>query len=210
MAIDLAQYQIRLNEILKTSSQEIIDRAIVPAANNLLADIKNRIGLDGKDSDNNKLSGYSNKPAYFQKDDFVRKSSFRAVGQNGFKGERIVLSKKVKVKGQRKLERIYKVEKRAPKSMFIDDGYKGLRDIQGMDTTVKNLIYSGDMMLSYVMGKSDGEILLGFNNKEQSEKRKANEKREGKEIFKATDQEIKTYNEEFKKSYLDIIKQNVI
>lgn len=188
MAIDLAQYQLRLNEMLNTSSQEIIDRAIVPAANNLLADIKNRISNDGKDSEGNKLKDYSTKPSYYQKDDFVKKGAFKPRGNP---------DKFRNLTGERK-------------TMFIRDGYKGLRDVQGMDTKVKNLVYSGDMMLSYVMGKSSYEILLGFNNKEQSDKRKGNEKRERTDIFKATDEEIKTYNEEFKKLYLNIVKQNII
>lgn len=187
MAITLAEYQLRLNDLVNIASDEIVDRAIVPAANNLLADIKDRIGLDGKDSKGNKMKGYSNDPAYFRKDDFVKKGAFKGRGNPN----------KIKnIKGERR-------------SMFFNDGYKGLRDIQGMDTQVKNLIYSGDMMLDYVMGKSDGEIQLGFKTKSESEKRKWNEAREKTDIFKATDEEIRTYNEEFKKAYRQIITKNL-
>ncbi len=181
MSITIAEYNDKLNSLLNISADSVIDGIIIPAANLLLGEIKNRIALDGKDSDGNALSPYSTKPWAFTKEQFAKPSAFVA---NGKKDTDVGLRE----------------------TMFIQDGYKGLRDIQGKPTNIKNLTYTGDMLHSYVEGRDGDNILLGFDSNEESGKRKANEAREGVNIFEASEKEKKNYQIEFFEAYRELIK----
>lgn len=186
MSISYEEYNRRLEALANETTEDIIESVAVPSVNFLLANIKNRIMVDGKDSDGNSLKLYSTKPAYFTKDDFVKPSSFVAKGKNPGRN----------------------VQNR--KSMYIQDGYKGLRDVQGKPTDIKDITYSGDMMRSYVQGRKDNSLVIGFNSNAESEKRKHNEKREGVKIFSATDEEIQDYNKEFTQAYKELITDKLL
>lgn len=177
------QYQQYLANMVNDESNRIITEAILPAANRLNGNIQNRIMRDGKASDGSKLSPYSTNPAYFSQKQFIRKSSFVGGGKKG--------------------------KKIGAKTMYLSSGYKQLRDVQGMPTNVKTLQYSGDMFRALVVGRSDSSVLIGFNEQGASDKRKWNEEREGKDIFKATRAEMKEYAEEFKKEYVRIKTENL-
>lgn len=205
----LQEYQQKLLELRKGVSEEVTERIVVLSANALLANIKNRIQRDGKDSNGKKMSAYSTKPTYATRNEFVRKSSFKPIGKNGFKGERLVRSKNytavTQKNGKEKLvrDKTYDVVKIKPKSMFLKGGYKELRDIQGMDTSVKNLTYSGDFMLSYVLGVKGNEVLIGLNNRESIKIKEGQEKRNGGAILKGTQKEIAEYKKDIVKQYTE-------
>lgn len=199
------EYTERIFTMSEEYAQRAIDSIYIPAANGLLATIKNRIVNEGENSAGGKNGSYSTKPAYFTQEQFVKKSVFKGIGQRGFKGERIVSEKKYRVekttlKSGKVVQRLvdekkFKVEKKTPKSMYIEDGYKGLRDIQGRRTDVMNLSYSGATLLAYQMQARDVEILLGMTNKNASDIRRGQEKKRGK-IFYAQQKEIDAYNKE--------------
>lgn len=205
--MDLQEYTSKLRGMVENVSKDITERILVLSANELLATIKNRIMREGKDSADRKMKPYSTKPMYASRGEFVRKSSFRPVGKNGFKGERLrrsenyisVTLKNGKTKQVR--EKVYNVVKSTPKTMFLEQGYKELRDIQGMDTNVKNLTYSGDFMNSYVLGVSDNQILLGLNNEEASKIRKGQERKNGGKILHASKKEMAEYRANVVKQY---------
>lgn len=212
----LEEYTERLKRLSATYADKAKEAVFVPAANELLATIKNRIVQDGKNSQGSNIGQYSTEPAYFSKNQFVKKSSFKGVGQRGFKGERIVSERKYRVekvtlKSGKTVQRLvdekkFKVEKKAPKSMYIDDGYKGLRDIQGRRTDVMNLSYSGATLLAYQMTFSGNDILLGMTNTEAAKIRQGQEKKRGK-IFYATKNEIEDYNKNVREESEQLVKQ---
>jgi len=71
------EYYSNLQELISASSKELAKQAIVPAANELLAEIKNRIQRDGKNSSGSDIGNYSTKQAYFGREAFDKKSSFK-------------------------------------------------------------------------------------------------------------------------------------
>lgn len=182
--MDIKQYTERLANMVNEAATEAREGIYIRNGNMLLANIKNRIQREGKDSIGAKMSDYSNKPAYYKRDSFVKKGAFKGVGKNG--------GKKFK-------------NGNSHKSMYLNNGYKEFREIQGRQTQIKDLTLSGDLMLSYVLGTAENAILLGFNQTLQSKKRKGLEKQNGGQIFKATDAEIGDFNENVVKQQNEII-----
>jgi hypothetical protein len=184
--VTIEEYTKKLSELTQEAVNEVRDGIYVQNGNLLLATIKNRIQREGKDSSGAKMEGYSTKSAYYTRSQFVKKGSFKARGKTG---------KKVFANGDNH------------KSMFLQNGFKEFREIQGRQTQLRDLTLSGDLMLSYVLGTDTNAILLGFNQTFQSKKRKGNEKRNGGAIFSAMDSEMKAFNEGIIIAEKEIIKK---
>lgn len=90
--------------------------------------------------------------------------------------------------------------------MYLQHGYKEFREVQGRQTSVRDLNLSGDLMKSYVLGQEDGVVLLGFDSQKQSLKRIGNEERVGAKIFSAQQGEIKVYANEVAEQHKELIK----
>lgn len=183
MSITLEQYQHKLQELAKQGSERAVETIIVPAANELLANIKNRIIKEGRKSDGSKIGNYSTKPAYFEQQQFIQKGKFKPRGKTG--------------------ETTFKTGA-LHKSMYIPTGYKGLRDLQGRPTDKINEFYSGSTMLSYQMQIEPNTILLGLTNEKSAKVRAGQEKRFGK-IFYATQEELKEYNQNVAKQSKELV-----
>lgn len=171
MTID--EYIQKLQNLSSSAINDAREEVYIRGGNFLLANIKNRIQREGKDSTGSVMPGYSTKPSYFNRDQFVRKSSFSPKGKSG--------------------EKTFKTG-RERRSMYLENGYKELREIQGRQTQKRDLTYSGDLMLSYVLGTIENGIVLGFNQEKQSKKRKGLEDKNGGGIFYGTSEEIKEFN----------------
>lgn len=185
----------------------------VRGANMLLANIKNRIQRRGQDSNLRDLLPYSTKPGYYTKDKFVRKSSFKAIGKDGFRGDRLIRSKNYSVvtqkNGRERLvrDKTFEVQRNKPKSMYLQNGYKQLRQIQGMPTDIKNLTYSGSTMAAFVVGRDGNTILIGFNQKKASRIRHYQEQINRGKIYSASSLEIGKLREYLKSAELEIIRR---
>lgn len=211
--MELTEYTRKLQELAQEGAKKAIERVIVPAATELLADIKNRIIREGKGTDGNKIGNYSTKPIYATKEQFIQKGKFKGVGKDGFIGKRLVSEKKYKIvkrtlksgKIEQRLvsENRYRVETKKPKTMFLEYGYKELRDIQGRETSFINMEYSGSLLLSYSLQANNNEVLIGFISEKSKLIRKANEKRFGA-IFSATQEEKERYNKTVAENSLEI------
>lgn len=175
--MNMQEYINKLRELAVATTAQATLAIRVPAANRMRANVINRISNDGKATDGSKIGSYSTKPAYFSKAQFVRKGSFKPQG---------------------------KVRK-GTKTMYIPTGYHGLRQIQGRRTDMKNLQYSGDMLLDFRQETQGSDILIGFIKKKESDKRKGNEKRAGKKILTPSQQEINEYNKECAEGYKELI-----
>lgn len=176
------QHNAYLQDLASNTANVLLEKSILIGANGLLANIKNRIQREGKDSSGAKMPDYSTKTAYYSKDSFVKKSSF-------------------KQKGKTKTGNFKNGKPR--KSMFMLNGYKQLRETQGMPTNVRTINYSGDLMLSYVIGVDEHSVQLGLNQQRQSKKRKGLEEKNGSKIFSATDKELQEYNTRVTEVYRD-------
>ncbi len=171
----LTEYNRRLEALSRSASERAAERIIVPAANRLLGNIKNRIQRRGQRSNGATIGKYSAKATYYRKEQFVKKSAFKPRGKK---------SKTPTFKNGR-----------PRKSMYLEFGYLQLRTIQGRPTTAINLTYTGDLMASYKLYQDTKKVLLGFDHAKQARKRRALEKRFGA-VFTATSAERKAYKDE--------------
>lgn len=167
--MNLEQYNRRLQSLAENTAEQQTARIIVPAASRLLGNIKNRIQRRGQRTDGGNIGSYSTRPFYASRSQFVKKSAFIPQGKNG--------------------------RRKTAKTMYLQHGYKQLRDIQGRPTDVVNFTYTGDLMASYQLAQETKRVLLGLTSEVQSRKRKALEKRFGS-VLSATKQELQEYSDE--------------
>ncbi len=176
------EYLQRLKSLRDNATEKVVENIIVPNANELLANIKNRIVRDKKNSSGSSIGQYSTKPIYASVDQFDKRGAFKPIGKRG----------------------------KTKKTMYLPAGYKQLRDIQGKPTDSVNLNYTGSLMLSYQMQVKGKEVLLGLTNQESAKIRQGLEngtrgrKGYGK-VFYATQQEIANYNKNVTEDTKEII-----
>lgn len=176
----------RLQEIRDKLVKEAQERVLIAAATAMKAEMQDRIFNRGEDINGGKIGNYSEKASYFTKDQFVRKSAFKPQGQNGFKGERVVYDKKSKTG---------KVVKKVPKSMYLPDGYKEFRDIQGRKTDTKNYKLTGSLEKSIQVVKKGNEILIAITDGDESKKRHWLEAQDDKQVFKGSKSDFKVFTQ---------------
>lgn len=169
--IDIHEYSRRLKALADAARQKAAQAIIIPAANKLLANKRNTIQVDGEKTDGTLIGHYSTKPMYASKEEFVKKSSFKPQGKAGKpkKGAKV------------------------PKSMYLPQGYKQLRDIQGRPTDKINETYTGDTIAAFQLEATNTGAVIGFVNERASRIRKGQEARFGK-IFYAQKEELEIYN----------------
>ena len=198
----LQEYNGNLKELVGKTSHAMSEDIIVTNASRMLGSMHVRVFRNGLDSNGQKIGTYSKRPGYFSKKEFIQKGKFKPVGKRGFKGEKVVDTQKLhkynpilKQFAHSPEKRIVKVE---PQSMFLKEGYKELRQIQGRRTDYVNLEYKGDLEGSLKMEAGEDATLIGFDNEHESKKRKGlEEKYRGtiNTIFPASDQEKNVYRE---------------
>lgn len=130
-----------LGSIAKKLDEQMPDIINVQVMQELEAEWKNRIFNNGLDSNGVKIGDYSTNPSYFTKDAFIRVGAFKSRGKN---------STNITFKNGNKR-----------KSMYINTGYSGLRDIQGRQTEFVNLKYSGSMERAFRVYKFGNEVVFG-------------------------------------------------
>ena len=77
--------------------------------------------------------------------------------------------------------------------MYLIEGYKQLRSLQGLRTDIMNMSYSGDMMADFHISQEEQTGLIGFSNELQIKKRKGQTAKRG-DIFNPTENEIEQYS----------------
>lgn len=185
----LEEYNKNLRTLAEEAGGKLTERVIIVGAISMLANIKNRIFRDGLDSSGSKIGNYSTEPYYATKDQFIKKSAFKPGGKRGYKGERLVKT------GDKK----YKVKKEKLKSMYLKEGYKEFRDIQGRQTNTVNFFMKGDLSKSYILQQKEKEALIGFDDAKESLVRQGLEdhfKQAKNTIFPATEEEKRGYTQE--------------
>lgn len=196
----LRKYRDKLQEVINKTKDKAIERIIVPPANKMLATIRNRIQVDGERTDGRKIGSYSTEPIYVSADDFDKKSAFKP----GVKAH-VETSQKIKLvaktntfKGGKVTQQVVKQKM---KTMYLVDGYKELRDIQGKPTDKINLTYRGDLINSYQQQVVNNAVVQGLVSEFEALKREGLEKGTKKkagfgEIFKPSSKEIGQYKKE--------------
>lgn len=201
MALTIAEHMEQLRKLSAFASAQAVQAIIVPRANELLANTKNRIIKQGLDSNMSAIGPYSKKPGYYGRGEFINGGAFVGQGKSGFKGERIkrdIYNVVVQKNGRERLvlSDEVSIEKRTPKNMYLEQGYYQFRQIQGREVGFTNLVLSGDTMQRYQMSVQGGSILFGMTTRKAALIRQGQEERKDKPIFKSSKQEIEEYNKQ--------------
>ena len=152
----------RLESLAKHLDSVMPDIIAIQTMNEVMAEHKDRIFGKGLATDGSEIGEYSKKPAYFSKDEFIRKAAFTPQGKE----------KKGPFKNGK--ER---------KSMFLTNGYSEFRGIQGRRNDKKNYKFSGDLERSLNVVKIGETVFYGTTNQGASDKYHGLTEQSGKEVF---------------------------
>lgn len=199
--LDIHEYSRRLKALADAAKQKAAQAIIIPAANKLLANKKNTIQVEGKKTDGSQIGQYSTTPMYASPDQFVKKSAFKP-GKKAF----IATSQKLgrynaKTKTFKGGKTTQNVVKEKMKTMYLVQGYKELREIQGRPVDKVNLTYSGDLLASYQLQPTPTGAVIGLTNELSAKIRDGLEngtkKKKGYgKIFYAQKEELELYNKD--------------
>lgn len=196
------EYSDNLTELYGLVSQDLASDTIAVAGAELLAAIKKRIVDTGRTTTETPIGQYSTKPMYAPQSLFI-KGGFKAQGKTGKLIPTTVAkaaskltygNKFIPYLKERKVSRYSVVtnQNKPHTTMYLENGYKQLRDVQGLRTDIVNLKYRGDLIDSYQMQKTQQSVLLGLTSGKEALKREGLEGRFG-EIFYASQQETEQY-----------------
>lgn len=170
----------KLQENITKSVQKVLlaqTQAVNEGMLELEANLKERIFYNGQDNAGGKIGGYSTKPMYASVNGTsqVRSSSLKARGKNA-------------TKGQRNQDTFANGKKR--KSMYLPGGYSEYRKVVGRQNSTVDLNLTGSLQKDIRMNPQDGQASIVFTTDEKALIAEGNEKRFGKTIFAASEQEI--------------------
>ncbi len=178
----------QFNEEIKRRFNQIRKAEVIyPIATKVHADMTERIFSEGINGNGQKIGEYSTESAYFTKKQFKKTSAFKGRGKN---------SNSPKFK-----------DGTARKSMFIADGYKGLKSVQGYVSAFVNLTYSSTLRNGFASGLAEngGAIVLRLINKENQKKLEWLKEKYGPATFKHTKEEREFFKKELTKDLISIL-----
>jgi hypothetical protein len=156
---------------LVTTLKSARARVETVAVKRVEGEMKRRIFNDGRAADGSLIgANYSSRPLYAGRDSFFRKSKFKPRGKN---------SRSATFRNGR-----------PRKTMYLAGGYEELRRMHGLQTGKVDLMFTGSLMTSIVVGQYKGRIALGIIDKKEILKAGGAEKRYRKAIFTPSQAEI--------------------
>lgn len=172
------QFEKQLNDKIKKLNKA---KLIYPVATVVHDAVVNRIfevGINGNDA---QIGKYSTEPSYYTREQFNKKGAFKPRGKNSNK---------------RKKENS---EDRT--SMYLPQGYKELRQIQGYESNFVNLSYSRDLRkdFSTKLSINNGVVVARVNRAINADKIQWLTAKYGAKTFQHTDDEKEFYAEEVAK-----------
>lgn len=144
---------------------------LLSLVNNLHSAMLKRIFVDGIAGSGGKIGNYSFKPLYAPQRVFTKPGSFLPQGKNSA----LQLFKNGKLR----------------KTMYLQQGYRQLRQIQGLDAGTVTLTYTGSLQQDFSTGLSveGGSIILKLNSAVNQDKLTWLKKKYGDSLFQHTQQE---------------------
>lgn len=197
------EYNERLTNLHGLISGDLAGGTIAISGAELLLSIKDRITNEGRNSSGGPIGSYSIKPMYADKDKFVKPGAFNPQGKrvNEFGvtyGDHIVPAQRLKQNNVKRNPTRYqrytavKPDLTVRKTMYLDEGYKELRGIQGLRVDIVNFKYRGDLISSYQSQRDAQMVLLGLTTDLSAKKREGLEAKFGRTYY-ATEDEIQKY-----------------
>lgn len=196
------EFSDKLRDLYGLVSGDLAKSALEKPAMGLYAAVRRRVFTEGKNSDDNNTGQYSVKPMYATKEMFAKPGSFYAQGKSvrlGYtQGDKLVPTYQLRrgeIKPTNRAIKNFSAVKsnnKPRKAMYLPQGYKELRTIQGLRTDIVNLDYRGELKRDFAIAKDDQAYEIGFKSKPQSDKRFAVERQFGP-VFYPTDKEKQKY-----------------
>ena len=163
----------------KQRSLDIVKVVVFPVATATFDKYRQRLFGQGVKGDGTKTGRYSTKPMYASKSAFRNTGGFKPQGKVG--------------KGKKKNGQPYK-------SMYLPQGYKQLRSVQGLETTFVDLQYTGDLFTDFSKLKIvNDSVVAGVSREINKKKISGLSKRFGNSLFKHTKDEREFFTKEAQK-----------
>lgn len=206
----LEEFAKSIQELKKKTEDKTLVLALFVPANKMLANIKNRIVRRGENTSGSKIGNYSTKPMYATREQFDKRSAFKpgikaSVSSYRSTNLKVTVKKDGSLKAKKGKTNYETIKKEKMKTMYLAEGYKELRGIQGKETAFVNLEYRGNLMLSYQQMQSGDTIIQGLISEKEQKKREGLEKRFGSKILSPQESEIEQLKQDMKKTGHDII-----
>jgi hypothetical protein len=180
----------------KIRSLNIAKTIVFPVATIMLDSMRQRLFQEGISGDGSKTGSYSTTPIYASKSSFVG-GGFSPQGKNAKKTASGKLSKGSK----------NKKDGAQRKSMYLADGYKQLRQVQGKETAFVNLQYSGLLFTDFSkLAVEKDTVVSKVGTRESSDKLKWLSDKYGKDTFKHTKQEREFFKKEISKQLIKYLR----
>lgn len=182
--MELSELNAALHGAVDKRVEAVRKASEIAAQNVLLAEYKNRIFVEGKDSTGGKIGTYSTKPMYGTKQAAVRKGAIKGIGKNGDT----------------------KFTNGKPhKSMYLPNGYAGFRAAQGRQTGFVDLNLSSSLFRAVQLYKQGDTTVIAIADIKESKKFRGNEKHFSKNIASLIPSEKELYQE----SIIELTKQEL-
>lgn len=176
--IPLEGLEAHLATIKQRIIDDVRDRALFAAAISMKGEMIDRVFNRGEDSDGGQIGQYSTEPAYFTKEQFIRKGAFKGQGK-GTDGS--------PVRGKKK-------DGSTRQSMYLKEGYREFRDIQGRQTAKKDYRLSGSLEKSIQAVRIDEtSVAVAITDERESKKRKGLEAQDNKPVFAPSKTDIEGF-----------------
>ncbi len=178
------QYLQKMRERIKNIKAASLMESVVAKVQTAM---EKRIFEDGASGNGQKLGTYSTKPMYATKKQFAKTSAFKPQGKTGGKGT-------------------FK-NKRTRQSMYLAQGYKQLKQVQGLQSNFVNLEYTGALRKAFKAKPQTNaqQVTLGIGGKQSDKKLAALKAKYGTDIFKPTTAERNVVAAELKKKILQTL-----
>lgn len=181
MSVTPEEFQKKLNERIRQ-----IDTAklIYPVATKVHADMVERIFDNGQNGSGQKIGQYSTKAMYVVKSQFKKQGAFKARGKNSNKST--FLNKKPR------------------RSMFLPNGYRQLKQIQGYQSEFVNLTYSSDLRNDFAtkLAIAGDSVVVRLSRKINRDKVRWLRQKYGNTLWKHTQQERDFFIKEVTKNLI--------
>lgn len=160
---------------------------IAPVVTKLQSTMAKRIFDDGQSGNAQKIGAYSTRPMYATVKRFAKRGAFKPAGKSA-KGASFK-------NGEPR------------RSMYLPQGYKQLKEVQGMEAGFVNLTYSGDLRNAF-NGEpvvNAGTVTISLGGKGNTQKIKALTAKYGEGIFKPTPAERNFFTGEITRKILQTL-----
>lgn len=190
--MELSELTPFLKKTFEAIKEQYAEEIALVAAVVLRKSMQERIFTEGKNSNEGLIaSEYSTKPMYASKKQVG--AGFKPTGKGDKVEKKYTTGKSGVDKLKTKITKKGKVKK-GRKTMYLDEGYRQLRQLKGRQTNFVNLKMTGSLQAAIRYYKRKGYAIIAIADDHEIKKSKGLEKKYGSDIFLPTEKEKQVVN----------------